>query len=185
MIGEMSSSSGVFVATGGSNRLMTEAEFDSFYRKNGRALMSYITKLCGDPTTAEDLFQRTVIQFLRVPLPVDDDDQLRAYVYRVATNVAHDHWRRSRKEVSLEDHDLPDDSRGATEQELRHDVQKVMRGLSPQERALLWFAHVEERDHREIAVRVGVKEKSVKVLLFRARRKLAALIEQKGLGGTR
>lgn len=47
---------------------------------------------------------------------------------------------------------------------------------------MLWLAHVEGRDHREIAEMIGVGHASVKVLLFRARRKLSALLERAGIG---
>ena len=43
------------------------------------------------------------------------------------------------------------------------------------------LAYVEGFEHREIATAVGVNEKSVRVLLFRARRKLARTLESSGL----
>ncbi len=47
---------------------------------------------------------------------------------------------------------------------------------------MLWLAYAEGASHREIAERVGVEAGSVeagsvKLLLFRARRKLASLLE--------
>jgi DNA-directed RNA polymerase specialized sigma24 family protein len=36
--------------------------------------------------------------------------------------------------------------------------------------------------HKEIAVVLGVKEKSVRVVLFRAREKAKALLQQAGIG---
>ena len=44
--------------------------------------------------------------------------------------------------------------------------------LPPRDRALLWLAHVEGYDHREIAKVLGLQERSVRVILFRARKKL-------------
>jgi DNA-directed RNA polymerase specialized sigma24 family protein len=41
---------------------------------------------------------------------------------------------------------------------------------------------VEGCDHREIASAVGVKEKSVRVLLFRARKALSNLLQRAGFG---
>ena len=38
-------------------------------------------------------------------------------------------------------------------------------------------------EHREISAALGVKEKSVRVLLFRARKRLAEILEEAGLGG--
>ena len=49
----------------------------------------------------------------------------------------------------------------------RHDIV-----LAPRDRALLWLAHVEGYDHREIARVLGLQESSVRVILFRARKKL-------------
>lgn len=164
---------------------MTEAEFEVLYRNSGRPLLTYITRLCGSASTAEDLLQKTFVQMLRVPVPADDEDQLRAYLYRSATNAVTDHWRRARREEPLEAHHERAEPR-RSESELGHDMKKIFAELSPQERALLWLAHVEQMQHRDIAESVGVKEKSVKVLLFRARRKLASMVEQKGLfGGSR
>ena len=62
------------------------------------------------------------------------------------------------------------------------DMASVFGQLSGQERAILWLAHVEEMSHKEIGSILGVKEKSVRVLLFRARRKLAGALQSAGLG---
>jgi RNA polymerase sigma-70 factor (ECF subfamily) len=48
-----------------------------------------------------------------------------------------------------------------------------MARLSPRERALVWLAYAHGSSHREIAATIGVKTGSVKLMLFRARRKLA------------
>jgi RNA polymerase sigma-70 factor, ECF subfamily len=51
-----------------------------------------------------------------------------------------------------------------------------MSHLRPRDRAMLWLAYAQGASHREIADTIGVKAASVKLLLFRARRKLAALL---------
>ena len=51
-----------------------------------------------------------------------------------------------------------------------------MARLRPRDRALLWLAYAQEQPHVEIAEVLGVKTGSVKLLLFRARRKMAALL---------
>ena len=43
---------------------------------------------------------------------------------------------------------------------------------------MLWLAYVEGFTHREIGVQLGLGADSVRQLLFRARRKLAALARQ-------
>ena len=51
-----------------------------------------------------------------------------------------------------------------------------MHGLKPRERAMLWLAYTEGSTHREIADTLGLTPRSVKLLLFRARRRLAGLL---------
>jgi RNA polymerase sigma-70 factor (ECF subfamily) len=58
----------------------------------------------------------------------------------------------------------------------------VFTRLSGQERAVLWLAHVEELTHMEIGVVLGVKEKSVRVIVFRAREKAKGLLQRAGIG---
>ena len=62
----------------------------------------------------------------------------------------------------------------------RTDLDRAMRQLTARERALLWLAYAEGSSHREIAAAVGVKLASVKLLLFRARRKLACSLTKQG-----
>jgi RNA polymerase sigma-70 factor (ECF subfamily) len=52
--------------------------------------------------------------------------------------------------------------------------------LRPRERALLWLAYGVGQPHTEIAGTLGLTTGSVKPLLFRARRKLAALLRGRG-----
>jgi RNA polymerase sigma-70 factor (ECF subfamily) len=40
----------------------------------------------------------------------------------------------------------------------------------------MWLAYVEGADHREIAAALGLRERSIRVLLHRVRRKLAGLL---------
>jgi RNA polymerase sigma-70 factor (ECF subfamily) len=57
---------------------------------------------------------------------------------------------------------------------------RVFERLNPQQRQLMWLAYVEGADHREIAAALGLRERSVRVLLHRTRRKLAQLLSAGG-----
>ena len=122
--------------------------------------------------------QEAFLRFLRTAPPNLDGPAMKGYLYRTAESLLIDHWRREkrRKRWSLEtmfqkEHN-PD--RSASD-----DVSEAFRILKPQQRSLLWLAYVEGFDHREIAAAAGVRESSVKVLLFRARKALADLLEGK------
>lgn len=47
---------------------------------------------------------------------------------------------------------------------------------------LLWLAYVEGASHREIAGSMGIGENSVRVVLYRARRRLAGILKGHGWG---
>jgi RNA polymerase sigma-70 factor (ECF subfamily) len=50
--------------------------------------------------------------------------------------------------------------------------------MRPRERQLLWLAYAEGYTHREIAEVTGLASASIRLLLFRARRKIANLLRE-------
>jgi RNA polymerase sigma-70 factor (ECF subfamily) len=166
------------------NEPMDEAKFEAFYRKTAGGIWSYIYRLTADASTADDLMQKTFFRFLRSNPSIADDDHLRRYVYKTATNLVFDHFREAKRDRALAAANmqpLPRAEFRADRGELRHDVARVFNELKPQERALLWLAHVEGSSHDEIGAALGVKAKSVKVMLFRARKRLGEMLSKKGL----
>jgi RNA polymerase sigma-70 factor, ECF subfamily len=165
--------------------LLNETEFQDLYRLHARPLWAYLYRLTGSTADADDLLQEAFCRMLAAPLATREDGQLRAYLFRVATNAATDLWRRGGRGTRREE-PLPDETagpaRGGDDAALKHDMARTFRDLKPQERMLLWLAHVEGSEHREIAAALGLSAASVPVLLFRARRKLAGLLRKKGYG---
>src|ERR1700730_7013828 len=141
-------------------RPMDEAKFEAFYRKTAGRLWSYIFRMTGNAATADDLLQKTFFRFIRSNPNITDDDHLRHYVYKTATNLVFDHFRETKRHrEAIIDAD-PISNVRADRGELRHDMMRVFAELRPQERALLWLAHVEGSSHEEIADAIGVKAKS-------------------------
>lgn len=161
---------------------MDEAEFQRVYRTFGRPIWSYVFRVLGNHSDADDFLQDTFCRYLRAPLVGKDDTEIRAYLFRIASNVLIDFLRRSKRQKIRSTQAAPgDSSRRIPDESLRLDIARAFERLKPQERSLLWLAYVEGSGHRDIADALGVKEKSVKVLLFRARKKLAGLLQARGL----
>ena len=100
----------------------------------------------------------------------------------IASNLLRDHWRRRRPESALPEMAAPD-----PEFERRESRQHLLQGMAcmtARERQLLWLAHVEQFSHREIAQILGVREGSVRVLAFHARKKLARNLSAADARGT-
>jgi RNA polymerase sigma-70 factor (ECF subfamily) len=170
---------------------LDEAAFTLLYERTARPLRAYLRRICNDPATADDLLQEVYLRYCRVRPAEVSEPETRSYLFRIATNLATDHWRRRAtrpRTVPLAD---PESEPGAAQASpgdeesariARRDVEKAFARLSPRERAMIWLAYFEGCDHREIALRIGSGPGSVRVLLFRARRKLARLLGP-GQGG--
>jgi len=160
---------------------MDEPTFDIFYRRTARPLWSYIHRVSGDAALSDDILQETYYRFLRASLANMDETQMKSYLYKIATNLLNDHWR-DRKQEQKRAIGGPSDNSLAADSARTHDVTQALQELSPQQRSLLWLAYVEGNEHKEIAQILGLNEKSVRVLLFRARRKLAGILKQREIG---
>jgi RNA polymerase sigma-70 factor (ECF subfamily) len=167
--------------------VMDEEAFRGFYDRNARGLWAYLARVTGDREQADDLLQETFYRFLRAASTFESETHRRNSLYRIATNLAHDARRQSlvRAPVISAGNDIENvstgDQAGATERSA--DVTRALSSLKPRERAMLWLAYAEGASHGEIAGALGIRVASLKPMLFRARRKLAALLGRKPDGG--
>lgn len=162
--------------------VMDEETFRLFHARTARRLWAYLRRMTGEAALADDLLQDTYCRFLQSSFAGGGESQTMAYLYRIATNLVLDHRRRLRREnrQALERPVAPDPRSGA---DARLEMEKILQTMRPQERSLLWLAHVQGLDHAEIGAQLGMKEQSVRVALFRAREKLAGILRRKGLAG--
>jgi RNA polymerase sigma-70 factor (ECF subfamily) len=158
---------------------VTTEEFEAVYARTMRPLRAYLLRAAGDPALADDVLQETYYRFLSMEAGRRDATPERPLIFRLATHVLCDHFRRFRRE---ERHSRAwPRPRAAVQPDLPHDLDRVFRELTVMERSLLWLAHVEGLSHAEVAAALDVKPGSVRVLLFRARRALAGRLRDRGL----
>ncbi len=154
-----------------------EGAFRSFYAATARPLWSYLRAACGEAAVADDLLQESYLRLLGADLAGEEEGGRRAYLYRIASNLLRDHWRRRRRHpepAGLDEAAVAAVTTISPGGAARLDVQRALARLQPRDRQLLWLAHVEGASHREVAAALGLGAASVRVLLFRARRRLAA-----------
>ena len=159
---------------------MTEQEFVRLYERAAPALRSYLRLLCRNVALADDLLQDSFLRMLRVDVSRLEEHQLKSYLYKAATSVAMDHFRAQKRELHGLG-DLQSESQFQVDLDLPHDMNLALRTLKPQQQVLLWLAYVEGFEHREIAPLLKLSEKSVRVVLFRARQQLAAVLKEREL----
>lgn len=157
---------------------MDEAAFRALYDRTARALWAYLARMTGSADLADDLLQETYYRFLRARATHENDAHRRNSLFKIATNLALDGRRRGIRAqlVAIADDQLAAACDVAAETERRADLARAMSQLKPRERAMLWLAYAQGSTHRDIASVVGVKAQSVRLMLFRARHKLAGLL---------
>lgn len=163
---------------------MDEDAFRLFYDQTARPVWLYLARVTGDRRLADDLLQETYYRFLRTRSTFDNDDHRRHYLFRIATNLVHDHRRRpglpafttnapGRRPAEARDPHAGSPDRLAR----RIDVSRALQRMKPRERSMLWLAYAQGWSHEEIAATLGLKTGSLKSLLHRARRRLASLLD--------
>ena len=160
---------------------MDEDAFRAFYDRTSGPLWGYLSRISGDRQVADDLLQEAYYRLLKCGVAFESETHRRNYLYRVATNLVRDSRRGARPlfDSGVEIGDVPA-AAGYASPEQRADVRRALGRLKPRERALLWLAYANGSSHSEIAGVLGVKTASIKLLLFRARRKLAGLLQRQG-----
>jgi RNA polymerase sigma-70 factor, ECF subfamily len=147
-----------------------------------RPLRAYLLRLGGDLALADDVLQETYIRYLGMEPAHRQEFPERPLLFRIATNLMYDHFRRRQRDERALRGLWPFSSDERPKPLEGGDVTRAFATLTERERALLWLAYVEEWRHDEMASCLGVRPASVRVMLFRAKGALARLLRKRGLG---
>lgn len=148
-------------------------------------LLAYFRAAGFDRFDAEDLSQRVLLNVYRQREQYRGEGSLAAWVYAAARNAARDEWRRrGRSPASAELPESTTDSRAAPDdaaagrQEAGRAV-RALRELPARMRACLLLQVREELSYEEIAGRLGLSPRTVKVQIWNARRRLRELLGER------
>lgn len=159
---------------------MDQDTFRALYQQTAKPVWLFLCKRVGSEHLADDLLQETYYRFLRTRRDYESAAHRKNYLFRIAANVANDALRRRSEPLSSSPAD-PDGvaargSDAALGAQRRTDLERAMRTLNARQRSALWLAYAEGATHDEIAGILGMRKSSVKPLLFRARKKVAAVL---------
>ncbi len=155
----------------------SEADFDRLYRDTRDRLLHTLIGVLGDRGAAEDCAQDTFVSAYRAWRTWQPGAPAEAWLHRIALNVAISHRRRERIRGVGElmrrigrPAGPPDPADGVGTQVL---VQ-ALRRLPPKQAAAIVLRHHHGYSSREIAVALGVPERTIASRLAAARGRLAA-----------
>ena len=155
---------------------MKSDDFQAVYRELYPSLSRYVHRFTGDTDAAADIVQDSFMRLLEHDLP---RDEVRPWIFVVATNLARDRVRKrerrrrllvANQEKTVAASSPLDDLERAERIEL---VRKALERLSERDRQMLLMREEGFR-YTEIAEAVGVRSTSVGALVARALKKFSA-----------
>lgn len=161
----------------------SDASAAELFVRHRDALCRYVARYTGDPDLAEDVVQDTFVRLAERP-PADRAG-IRGWLYTVATNLARDALKRSRRRFALlrggaarapHGDPAPDPAMLVERAEQRRRVRAALDTLGERDRMILLMRE-EGFTHREIAEAAGTTTGSVGTMIARALDKVARAIE--------
>jgi len=175
--------------------------FAALVRGQQRRVFGLIANLLRRPSDVEDIAQQVFLKVYQALPRFDFRASFSTWVYRIAVNECYDFLRRQRAQKSPGESEVavgdlaalermaaaerPEAAAGATRAlEARQMVEQLFRRLSAEDRLLMTLRELEGLSIDEISAATGIKPNTVKVRLFRARRRLIE-VHRRFLAGRR
>jgi len=151
-----------------------DGEFEALFHAYQQPITTYLSHVTGNTEQAEDLAQDTFLRAYRALLRGEHVEHPKAWLYRIATNVANDRWRRARllRWLPLLDNVYEPGLRAPNQAEdvaERLAVQSALARLQPGYRIPLVLHLCEGLSIAEIGEVLGISQGAVKMRLSRAR----------------
>jgi RNA polymerase sigma-70 factor (ECF subfamily) len=156
--------------------------FEVLFRQHQSQVYAWIVRIVRDSGIAEDLTVETFWRIYRSRARFDPAGSFGAWAYRIATNAALDHLRKTRRETELPaDLAAKSEPDRAVQHETRDRIRKAFAQLPPKYRLVATLALIEDEPYEKIAAAAGISASLVKVQVFRAVRMLRKQLASLGI----
>ena len=150
-----------------------------------KALFGFFYGMNKDADLSEDLVQNVFVRILRYRTVFRGDGEFRTWMFHIARNVSHDHYRKKRIDArsSIEDwqDQLSEGTNRFTEYQHEEEMELLavaMSRLPEEKREVLLLSKYQDKKYKEIAELLGCTESAVKVKVFRALQDLKVLYRE-------
>jgi len=176
---------------GTANSGLSPAEFNRNFRKlydsTFQILFRVAYRVTNSAEAAEDLCQESFFRLYEKNMVFPNPEEAKYWLIRVVKNAALNYAKRKERERKAyqkafrEDHRQEETGEGLlVKKETSEEVQNALKKLPENLRMVLILKEYGDMNYKEIGKVLGISEGNVKVRVFRARERLAALLE----GGT-
>jgi RNA polymerase sigma-70 factor (ECF subfamily) len=156
--------------------------FGELYERYYDRVYRYIYHRLGNPADAEDITALVFMKALEgLPSYHCNVNGFAPWLFRITRNAVVDHYRRRRKQCSLDqaEHESgsEDPVSDVLHSERREELQMLVAHLSPEQRDVVLMRYAADLTFAEIAVIVKKNEAAVRMLLHRGLRKMKAVMD--------
>ncbi len=155
------------------------------FERYKKPLFGFFYSMHKDAELGEDLVQNVFVRILKYRNLFRGDGEFRTWMFHIARNVSHDHFRK-KKVIARDSIEDWEDRIGSDENRLteyQHDenhalLSMAMDRLPDDKREILLLSKYQEKKYKEIAEILKCTEAAVKVKVFRALQELKELYHE-------
>jgi RNA polymerase sigma-70 factor (ECF subfamily) len=159
------------------------------YGQHHTTVRAFALRLLGDRAAAEDLVHDVFVALPRAARSFEERCSFKTFLLSIAVNHARRHVRTARRRRAAFEHlslepahaQTTDPERDAERGELAAALARALDELPLDQRVAFILCEVEERSSCEAGAIAGAVEATMRTRLFHAKRKLRALLEERGI----
>ena len=155
------------------------------FERYKKPLYGFFYGMTKDADLCEDLVQNVFFRILKYRYLFRGDGDFRTWLFHIARNVNHDHFRKNKFKYkdSLEDweHQLVSEENRSTQYKQEDDLYMLslaMDRLPEDKKEILLLSKFRDKKYKEIGEILGCSEGAVKVKVFRALQELKEVYQQ-------
>jgi RNA polymerase sigma-70 factor (ECF subfamily) len=156
--------------------------FGELYSLYAQSVFRYLYSRIGSLADAEDATAQTFLAALEQLPKYRHDGYFASWLFSIAHHKAMDHFRKRRKETSLDEADLIPDDTNLFQQVIKTEriatLSKLIRTLPEDEQELIRLRYVADLNFAEIGHMLSQKEDTVKKSLYRLLARLEDQLEE-------
>jgi RNA polymerase sigma-70 factor (ECF subfamily) len=147
----------------------------------GRPALKFAYMLVQDIDVAEEITQEGFARAWASPGTPADPVEFRRWLYRIITNLAHDHFRRRKQMAGIVAAEAAADPVAVVEgRSVDESLMTALARLTLAERQAIYLRYFEDQSFKETARILGRPQVSVRVVVHRALGKLRLMLEAAG-----
>jgi RNA polymerase sigma-70 factor (ECF subfamily) len=165
-------------------RLISSVEFRKLYDSAVPVLVRVALRITNSREAAEDLCQESFFRLYEKNMVFPNSEEAKYWLIRVVKNAALNYAKRKERERKAYQKAFREDDRREetgegllVRKETTEEIKEALDKLPENLRMVLVFKEYAEMNYKEIGRVLGISEGNVKVRVFRARERLAALLQ--------